>query len=67
MSQALTFVSDMKLGHYMKIPPRLMFWCQVIATVVAGTIQLAVQNWMFHHIRRLLFIVEQHQQAYIVQ
>ncbi|KAG9002079.1 hypothetical protein FRB93_011852 [Tulasnella sp. JGI-2019a] len=25
MSQALTFASDMKLGHYMKIPPRTMF------------------------------------------
>jgi hypothetical protein len=53
MSQALTFVSDMKLGHYMKIPPRAMFWSQIAATVVAGTSQLAVQNWMFNHIRTL--------------
>jgi hypothetical protein len=53
MSQALTFVSDMKLGHYMKIPPRAMFWSQIAATVVAGTSQLAVQNWMFNHIRAL--------------
>ena len=29
MSQALTFTADFKLGHYMKIPPRTMFWCQV--------------------------------------
>ena len=29
MSQALTFLSDFKLGHYMKIPPRSMFLVQV--------------------------------------
>ncbi|KAF9051443.1 OPT oligopeptide transporter [Panaeolus papilionaceus] len=50
MGQALIFTSDFKLGHYMKIPPRSMFWAQVIATIVAGTAQLAVQNWMFGHI-----------------
>ena len=26
---AMTFTSDFKLGHYMKIPPRPMFWSQV--------------------------------------
>jgi len=26
MAQALQFSSDMKLGHYMKVPPRSMFW-----------------------------------------
>jgi len=50
MAQALTFTSDFKLGHYMKIPPRQMFYCQVVATVIAGTVQLAVQAWMFSHI-----------------
>ncbi|KII86297.1 hypothetical protein PLICRDRAFT_177860 [Plicaturopsis crispa FD-325 SS-3] len=50
MAQALTFTSDFKLGHYMKIPPRPMFWSQIIATVVAGTVQLGVQAWMFTHI-----------------
>ncbi|KAI0271699.1 OPT oligopeptide transporter [Gloeopeniophorella convolvens] len=50
MTQALQFTSDMKLGHYMKVPPRTMFWCQIVATVVAGTVQLAVQTWMFSNI-----------------
>ena len=50
MAQALTFTSDFKLGHYMKIPPRSMFWSQVVATVVAGTVQLGVQAWMFTNI-----------------
>ncbi|KAI0319314.1 OPT oligopeptide transporter [Amylostereum chailletii] len=51
MTQALQFAQDLKLGHYMKVPPRQMFWCQVIATIVSGTVQLAVQAWMFTNIQ----------------
>ncbi|KAF8972447.1 small oligopeptide transporter [Flammula alnicola] len=50
MAQALTFTSDFKLGHYMKIAPKPMFWSQVVATVIAGTVQLGVQAWMFTNI-----------------
>lgn len=50
MAQALNFTSDFKLGHYMKIAPRPMFWAQVAATAVAGTVQLGVQAWMFSNI-----------------
>ncbi|KDR73127.1 hypothetical protein GALMADRAFT_100686 [Galerina marginata CBS 339.88] len=53
MAQAMQFTADFKLGHYMKIPPRPMFWCQVVATVVAGTVQLGVQSWMFSNIPEL--------------
>ena len=30
MAQAISFLSDFKLGHYMKIPPRSMFIVQVL-------------------------------------
>ena len=50
MYQALQFASDFKLGHYMKIPPRTMFWCQVVACAISGTVQLGVQSWMFTNI-----------------
>jgi OPT family small oligopeptide transporter len=50
MYQALQFASDFKLGHYMKVPPRTMFWGQVAASVVSGTVQLGVQAWMFTNI-----------------
>jgi len=53
MYQALQFSSDFKLGHYMKIPPRTMFIAQVIATVIAGTVQLGVQAWMFTNIENM--------------
>ncbi|KAF8970829.1 oligopeptide transporter [Flammula alnicola] len=50
MAQALTFSSDFKLGHYMKIPPRTMFFAQVLCATIAGTVQLGVQAWMFTNI-----------------
>ncbi|KAI0646036.1 OPT oligopeptide transporter [Trametes meyenii] len=53
MSQAMIFTSDFKLGHYMKIPPRPMFWCQIVATIIAGTVQLGVENWMFSNIPQI--------------
>ena len=44
MSQALGFVADLKFGHYMKIPPRTMFMCQVVATTFSCFIQIVVLN-----------------------
>ncbi|KAF8263223.1 OPT oligopeptide transporter protein-domain-containing protein, partial [Lactarius quietus] len=51
MAQAINFADDFKLGHYMKIPPRPMFFCQVIATVISGTVQLGVQAWLFSNVQ----------------
>jgi len=53
MNRAILFTADFKLGHYMKIPPRPMFWCQIVATLIAGTVQLGTQSWMFSHISDL--------------
>ncbi|KAJ7691331.1 OPT oligopeptide transporter, partial [Mycena rosella] len=53
LNAALSFASDFKLGHYMKIPPRPMFWSQVVASIVAGTVQLGVQSWMFTNIENI--------------
>ncbi|XP_057950815.1 oligopeptide transporter 9 isoform X2 [Malania oleifera] len=35
MTQALSFLADFKLGHYMKIPPRTMFMAQVLGSLIA--------------------------------
>ena len=40
MSQALYFIQDLKLGHYMKVPPRTMFWSQVVATIWSVIVQV---------------------------
>lgn len=45
MSQALYFAQDLKLGHYMKVPPRVMFWSQLIASIWSAIVQIAVMNW----------------------
>lgn len=46
MSQAVAFLSDFKLGHYMKIPPKSMFLVQFAGTIVAGTVNLGVAWWL---------------------
>lgn len=50
MSQALSFVSDLKFGHYMKIPPRTMFMAQVVSTTFSCFIQIAVLNFALNNI-----------------
>jgi OPT family oligopeptide transporter len=49
-TQAVLFAGDLKLGHYMKIPPRIMFLAQVIAAFLSCFIVTFVQNWMFENI-----------------
>ncbi|KAL5549411.1 hypothetical protein UlMin_004642 [Ulmus minor] len=46
MSQALGFVADFKLGHYMKIPPKSMFIVQLVGTVVASSASFATSWWL---------------------
>ncbi|GKV26603.1 hypothetical protein SLEP1_g35870 [Rubroshorea leprosula] len=53
MAQAVSFLNDFKLGHYMKIPPRSMFLVQFIGTVLAGTINLAVAWWLLSSIHNI--------------
>ncbi|KUI68617.1 Glutathione transporter 1 [Cytospora mali] len=49
-SQGIKFAADLKLGHYMKIPPRTLFWVQMIATIVSSLTQIGVLNWMFANV-----------------
>ncbi|KAM3562279.1 hypothetical protein ARSEF4850_002848 [Beauveria asiatica] len=50
-AQGIKFAADLKLGHYMKIPPRIMFIVQVVATFVSSVTQIGVLNWMFVNVR----------------
>ncbi|OMP82651.1 putative oligopeptide transporter [Diplodia seriata] len=49
-TQGLKFSSDLKLGHYMKIPPRILFTLQLAATLVSSLTQIGVLNWMLQNI-----------------
>ncbi|KAF3098628.1 hypothetical protein TWF102_004089 [Orbilia oligospora] len=46
-TQGLKFASDLKLGQYVKIPPRMLFTVQMVATAVGSLTQIGVLNWMF--------------------
>ncbi|RWR87643.1 oligopeptide transporter 7-like protein [Cinnamomum micranthum f. kanehirae] len=50
MVQALSFLSDFKLGHYMKIPPRSMFMAQVVGTLVSALIYMGTAWWLLESI-----------------
>lgn len=49
-AQGIKFSADLKLGHYMKIPPRLLFGVQIAATLLSSLSQIAVLNWTFTHL-----------------
>lgn len=49
-AQGVKFAADLKLGHYMKIPPRILFWVQMVATIVSSLTQIGVLNWMFANV-----------------
>jgi OPT family oligopeptide transporter len=48
--QATQFAGDLKLGHYMKVPPRVMFVAQTIATIVSCFVVVGVQRWALDNI-----------------
>ncbi|KAH8513187.1 hypothetical protein H0E87_006466 [Populus deltoides] len=50
MTQAITFLQDFKLGHYMKIPPRTMFMAQVVGTIIACITYLGTAWWLLETI-----------------
>lgn len=50
MRQGLNFSRDLKVAQYMKIPPRLLFFVQVVGTLVAGVVNVGIQQWMRFHI-----------------
>ncbi|KAL6975172.1 oligopeptide transporter [Sarracenia purpurea var. burkii] len=53
MTQAIMFLGDFKLGHYMKIPPRSMFIAQLAGTVVATTVYFSTAWWLLTSIEHI--------------
>ncbi|KAI1112781.1 OPT oligopeptide transporter protein-domain-containing protein [Nemania sp. NC0429] len=49
-AQGIKFAADLKLGHYMKIPPRILFSVQMVATTISSITQIIVLNWMFRNV-----------------
>lgn len=45
VSQALSFAQGLKLGHYMKVAPRVLFWSQLVAAAWSAVVQVLVMTW----------------------
>ncbi|KAI2706901.1 hypothetical protein DTO013E5_522 [Penicillium roqueforti] len=53
VKHGMDFAQDLKLGQYMKIPPRVLFFGQIYASILATATQTGVLRWMFGHITDL--------------
>jgi len=45
-ANGLQYLMDMKVGHYMKVPPRSLFRAQLFAVIWLSIVQVATFNWM---------------------
>jgi len=50
VAQGIFFAQDQKLGYYLKIPPRLVFFAQGFATILGALTQAGVTLWMLGNI-----------------
>lgn len=50
IKQAVTFLQDLKLGHYMKIPPRTMFMAQIVGTLISSVTYVSTAWWLMETI-----------------
>ncbi|KAF8891861.1 oligopeptide transporter [Infundibulicybe gibba] len=50
LTEATSFVQDLKLGHYVKVPPRATFLVQLVATTLAAFVQVGVKAWIFGNV-----------------
>jgi OPT family small oligopeptide transporter len=60
LAGGLSFVQDLKLGHYMKVPPRQSFSAQMIFTFWIALVQIAVQQFMRAHVNDLCAVDQAH-------
>ncbi|KAJ6602095.1 OPT-domain-containing protein [Mycena vulgaris] len=44
-AHTLNFASDLKLAHYMHIPPVITFWAQIYATTISSFVCIAILNF----------------------
>ncbi|KAH7342068.1 OPT oligopeptide transporter protein-domain-containing protein [Rhizoctonia solani] len=51
LAEALTFVQDLKLGHYIKVAPRATFAVQMVGTFTSAFAQIGVKEWLFSHVK----------------
>lgn len=45
MGQALLYAQDQKLAHYLHLPPRATFRCQIFAVLISTFVSIGVIDW----------------------
>lgn len=50
-SQASNYITDQKLAHYSKLPPRAIFKGQLISTIISVSTALIIANWQLDNIQ----------------
>lgn len=60
LTAGLGFVQDLKLGHYMKVPPRQTFMIQLLVSAWVSVAQIGVMYWMFNNVEGLCTDDEPH-------
>ncbi|KAF7732472.1 hypothetical protein EC973_003217 [Apophysomyces ossiformis] len=54
MSQAGHLAKDLKIGHYLKVPPRMVFFFQIVGTVLGCIFNYIINNDLIHNKRDIL-------------
>ncbi|KAJ4831235.1 OPT super, partial [Turnera subulata] len=49
----IMFLSDFKLGHYMKIPPKSMFLVQLVGTLLASSVYFGTAWWLLTSVEHI--------------
>lgn len=52
-SQASNYITDQKLAHYTKIPPRAIFRGQLISTLISVLVALSIANWQINNVENI--------------
>lgn len=47
LSQAGKMAKDLKVGHYLKVPPRMIFFSQILGTIIGS-----IFNYIVNDVRR---------------
>ncbi|KAG6856397.1 hypothetical protein H0H87_005015 [Tephrocybe sp. NHM501043] len=56
LAEATSFIQDLKLGHYIKVPP-----LQLVATTLAAFVQVGVKTWIFANVEDICDINQKSQ------
>lgn len=56
--EASSFIQDLKLGHYVKVPPRATFIVQAVGTIMAAFVEVGVKHWIFDNVHDICSVTQ---------